>query len=152
MEINEAGLALIKQFEGLALTAYRCPADVPTIGYGHTRTVTDAHVRSGYRITEEAAEALLRDDLREAERAVEGHIQRPMTPNEFAAMVSLAFNIGAANFRSSSVARLFNDGDKVRSARAFELWNKITVSGKKVVSAGLVRRRAAEAALFLKAE
>ena len=89
--INSAGLVLIQSFEGLRLTAYRCPAGVWTIGYGHT----GPDVNPGQRITPAEAEALLRGDLDRFESGVAAAVgNAPTTDNQFAAMVSLAFNIG----------------------------------------------------------
>lgn len=147
MKIGAAGLALIKSFEGLRLTAYLCPAGVPTIGYGHTGLdVSHADVAAKWTITEAQAEEILRRDLGRFEKAVASCIARPLTQNQFDAMVSLAFNIGAAAFRGSSVVRRFNAGRTTEAADAFLLWNK---AGGKVLP-GLVRRREAERALFLK--
>ncbi len=152
--INAAGLALVKEFEGLRLVAYddlqpgrRLKAGdrilgTLTIGHGHT----GADVFIGQRLSAAQAEALLRDDLRQAADAVASATLRAPNDNAFAAMVSLAFNIGGARFARSSVCRSFNAGDMAAAAAAFALWNK---AGGKVLP-GLVRRRAAEAALFLK--
>lgn len=154
--INAAGLALVKEFEGLRLVAYDdlapnrtlkkgdAVAGTLTIGHGHTGP--DVHV--GQRITAAQAEALLREDLGEAERAVGAALAREAGDNAFSAMVSLAFNIGGPRFARSSVCRRFNRGDLAGAAEAFSLWNK---AGGRVLP-GLVRRRAAEAALFLKPE
>ena len=141
--INKAGIDLIKAFEGLRLEAYLCPAGIPTIGYGSTEGV-----KMGDRITEERAEALLREDLDRFERAVSAKC--PLSSdNEFGAMVSLAFNIGIAGFNKSSVARFHNAGEPSKAADAFLMWNKATVGGRKVVLKGLTRRRQAERALYL---
>lgn len=142
-EINAAGYELVKEFEGLRLTAYLCPAGVWTIGWGHT-----AGVREGQVITQLQAEKLLDADLDWAEACVD-KAAPGANDNEFAAMVSLCFNIGAEGFRKSSVLRLFNAGDKAGAARAFRLWNKATVGGKLTELPGLTRRRLAEEQLFL---
>ena len=150
MDTNAAGIDLIKEFEGLKLKAYFCPAGVPTIGYGHTKTVTAQDVRSGRTITEAEAERLLKQDLKEFESGVLQACTNTPNENQFSAMVSLAFNIGIAGFRRSSVLRNHNANDDDAAARSFGLWNKATVNGKKVELRGLTRRRAAEAALYLK--
>lgn len=154
--INAAGLALVKEFEGLRLLAYDDLAPnrklkagdrvVGTLTIGHGHTGPEVHI--GQRITAIEAERLLREDLREAETAVSGALARPAGDNAFSAMVSLAFNIGGGRFARSSVCRRFNRGDTAGAAAAFALWNK---AGGRVLP-GLVRRRAAEAALFLKPE
>ncbi|MFT3967097.1 MAG: lysozyme [Sphingobium sp.] len=137
--IGARGLLIIKQFEGLRLTAYLCPAKVWTIGYGST----GEKVRQGMTITATQAEALLREDLDRFERAVS--VAAPnATQNQFDAMVSLAFNIGIANFNSSTLLRKHRAGDHSGAQAEFARWNK---AGGQVL-AGLTRRRAAEAALY----
>lgn len=139
--IGAAGLALIKSFEGKRLTAYKCPAGVWTIGYGST----GPHVRPGMTISEAEAEALLRKDLARFENTVAAALPNA-TQNQFDAMVSLAFNIGSAAFAQSTVVRRAKAGNHAGAADAFHMWNK--AGGQEI--AGLVRRRAAEAALYLK--
>ncbi len=150
-QINTAGLRLIQDFEGLKLQAYMCPAGVPTIGWGHTETVTPECVRSGRTITSEQADELLRKDLHTFTTGVYKHLSMPATDNQFAAMVSLAYNIGLGAFARSSVLRAHNRGDTVAAAQAFGMWNQARdpATGKRRVLAGLTRRRAAEAALYL---
>jgi len=145
MEINQEGLNLIKTFEGLSLTAYQDVAGVWTIGYGHIKDV-----KPGTTITEAEAEALLRDDVKESERAVSRLVKVPINENEFSALVSLVFNIGEGAFARSTALKRLNRDNREEAAAAIELWNKATISGKKETVPGLVRRRAAEKALFLK--
>jgi lysozyme len=140
--INKEGLELIKQFEGCKLTAYLCPAKVWTIGYGST----GSHVKPGMTITQAEAEELLRSDLRRFEDAV-ANAAPDATDNQFSAMVSLAFNIGISALLRSTVLRQHKAGNHDAAADAFAMWNK---AGGKVL-AGLVRRRAAEEALYRKA-
>lgn len=138
MKTSQRGINLIKQFEGIRLTAYKCPAGVYTIGYGHTRGVT-----RGMKITEEEASAYLTADLRNSEKAVERYDSvYHWNQNEFDALVSFTFNCGAANLRS-----LLRNGRRNRSqiAETLPLYRK---AGGKVLK-GLERRRAAEKALFL---
>ena len=138
MKTSQRGINLIKEFEGLRLTAYRCPAGVYTIGYGHTRGV-----KRGMKITEEEASAFLTADLRNSEKAVERYVGiYHWNQNEFDALVSFTFNCGATNLRS-----LLRNGRRNREqiASALPLYRK---AGGKVLK-GLERRRAAEKALFL---
>ena len=138
MKTSQRGINLIKQFEGVRLTAYKCPAGVYTIGYGHTRGV-----KRGMRITEEEASAYLTADLLNSEKAVERYDSvYHWNQNEFDALVSFTFNCGAANLRS-----LLRNGRRNRSqiAATLPLYRK---AGGKVLK-GLERRRAAEKALFL---
>lgn len=146
MRTNKAGLDLIKRFEGLELTAYVCPAGRLTIGYGHTSAAGEPKVIRGMTITEAQAEEILARDLRVFEKAVDEVIKVTPTPNQFSAMVSLCYNIGPGAFAGSSVARKLNAGDISGAAEAFMLW--VRANGRSV--AGLVRRREAEKALFLK--
>jgi lysozyme len=140
MEISEAGLALIQEFEGLRLIAYQDPVGIWTIGWGHTRTA-----RPGMRISVEQATALMRQDLAEFERCVFRALKRPIAQHEFDALVSWAYNIGCGAMRSSTLIRKFNGGDKLGAADELLRWNK--AGGKRL--AGLVRRRRAERAMFL---
>lgn len=143
MKTGKAGIELIKSFEGLRLEAYLCPADKWTIGYGHT----GPEVKRGLRIDEATAELWLRKDLERFERCVNRAITRPMNQNQFDAFVSLAFNIGCAMFEHSTAARRFNKRYPAPMVGDAMLWfNK---AGGKVLP-GLVRRREAEVALFLK--
>lgn len=137
--INAAGLDLIKSSEGCELKAYKDAVGVWTIGYGST----GSHVKPGMTITQAQAEELLRSDLRRFEDAVAEYCQ-VATDNQFAAMVSLAFNVGEENFRTSTLRRLHNAGDHAGAQAQFARWNK---AGGRVLS-GLVTRRANEAALY----
>ena len=147
MNISQAGVDFIKKHEGLRLTEYKDQAGLSTIGYGHLN-IPGAYYTE---ITEQQAENILRGDLAVAETAVRNAITRPMTQAQYDAFVSLAFNIGGANFRTSTAVKRFNAGDKVGAAEALTWWNKITdpSSGQKVVSNGLSFRRADERDLFL---
>lgn len=144
MQTNEAGLELIKMFEGLRLEAYVDAVGIWTIGYGHTQGVAPGMV-----ITEEQAEAFLRQDLSDAEAAVSRYVKVRLNDNEFSALASLVFNIGSGNFQRSTVLRRLNNEDRVGAADAIEWWNKGRVNGVLTSLPGLVRRRAAEKALFL---
>lgn len=142
MKTNPAGVALIKRFEGLRLTPYRCPAGVLTVGYGHT----GEDVQDGESITEDEADRLLEKDLERFEVGISHSLGgAATTDNQFAAMVSLAFNIGLGAFKTSSVLRFHRDGKPQSAAQSFILWNKVD---HKTV-AGLTRRRQAELALYL---
>lgn len=149
MRTSQRGIDLIKKWEGVKLTAYFCPANVATIGIGHTRTVTRADVHAQRRITTEEAERLLAKDLATFERGVLRLCTLPPNQNQFDAFVSLAFNIGLGAFERSTALRRHNAGDFDAAAGAIEMWNKATVNGKRVVLRGLVARRADEKALYL---
>lgn len=139
--IGQAGLDLIKQYEGCRLAAYRCAAGVWTIGYGHT-----AGVHSGMTITQAQADAYLQQDIAKFEGYVNNPAYVPITEqlnqNQFDALTSFAFNLGAGNLR-----KLCKGRTAAQIARAMPSYNK--AAGK--VLAGLTRRRKAEQALFNKA-
>ncbi|MFV8984079.1 lysozyme [Serratia fonticola] len=143
MQISSKGRDLIKGFEKLELKAYPDPGTGGkpwTVGWGHTKGV-----KPGDHITLAQAEAFLAEDLSVFESAVNAAIKRPMTQNQFDALVSLVFNIGGANFASSTLVKKFNAGDIQGAADQFPRWKN--ASGKEMK--GLVRRRAAERELFL---
>lgn len=137
---SDRGIDLIKEFEGLRLTAYKCAAGVWTIGYGHTEGVTGAMV-----ITEATADELLARDLAKFETVVSELVKVEINQNQFDSLVSFAFNCGLANLAKSTLLKKLNGGRPVGEVQAeFLRWNK---AGGKVI-AGLVKRRNAEACLF----
>jgi lysozyme len=141
MKTNESGLALIRQFEGCRLKAYKCPAGVWTIGYGWTHGVKPTD-----QWTQAQAEEMLVKGLDQYENAVQSAIgAHATTSNQFSALVSICYNIGAGNFVKSSMLRHHKAGDYQKAADAFLLWNK---AGGKVLN-GLIKRRQAERALYL---
>lgn len=131
---------LIKDLEGLRLSAYLCSAGVWTIGYGHTKDV-----KEGNTITLEEAEALLLDDLKEYKQAVDIAVNVSMKPNQEEALVSLCYNIGVSAFKKSTLVKKLNEGLVLDAAMEFPKWSK--VQGER--SKGLLRRRIREASLFL---
>lgn len=140
MKISQRGLDLIKKFEGLKLTAYRCPAGVLTIGFGST----GPHVKQGMVITEDEAEALLRKDVARFEDGV-NHIVGPCTRGQYDSLVSFSFNLGLGALMSSTLLKKHRAGDYKAAADQFLRWN---LAGGKVLP-GLTKRRAAERALYL---
>lgn len=139
--LSQAGVDLIKQFEGLELKAYPDPgtgAEPWTIGIGHT-----GGVRPGDVITEARAEQLLRQDVGRFEVAVRKYCPVTTQP-QFDALVSFAFNVGEDNLKDSTLRRMHNEGNYSGAAGQFARWNK--AAGK--VMTGLTRRRAAEASLY----
>lgn len=143
--VSQKGLALIKQFEGLRLKAYRCPAGVVTIGYGWTKGV-----RMGDVWTREKAEQMLVEGVKPYAATVAKALGKtPTSQGEFDALVSFTYNAGEGNFKKSSMLRYHLRGQKKLAADAFMRWTKARVRGKMVVLEGLVRRRKAERALYL---
>ena len=145
MPINRAGLELIKSFESLRLKAYRDPVAIWTIGYGHT----GPDVYEGREITKREADELLAADLSESEESVRELITVPLNDNEFAALVSFAFNVGGGALKGSTLRRKLNKKDYRGAADEFSKWVYGTIKGRKVLLPGLVRRRAQERNLFL---
>lgn len=158
MHVSQAGLDLIKSFEGYldrmpdgSCRAYLCPADVWTIGWGCTEGVTE-----GLVWTRQQAEEGLRRELIKHENAIKKLVTVDLNQNEFDALVSFTYNVGAGGAKNpktgeitpglstSTLLRCLNAGDRAGAARAFALWNK---GGGKVLP-GLVKRRAREALLF----
>ena len=139
MQVSSEGQALIQHFEGCKLEAYLCPAGVWTIGYGHTFGVKEGDV-----IDQEAAEALLIEDLEEFEGYVAALCERSLEQCQFDALVSWVFNLGPGNLKSSTLLRRLNAGDLGAVPDEIRRWNK---AGGRVLS-GLVKRREAEALMF----
>ena len=140
MKTSQRGIYLIKRFEGVRLHAYKCPAGVPTIGYGHT-----VGVRMGQSITLAQAEQLLRDDLPIYEVGVLSFVKQPLTQGQFDALVSFAFNLGVGALGKSTLMRRLNAGDYAGAAGEFGKW----VNAGGIRLRGLVLRREAERALFI---
>ena len=140
MRTSDKGIAVIQMFEGLRLTAYDDGGGVQTIGYGHT-----GNVQPDSTIDEEEATRLLKADLLTAEQCVDECVEVQITQEQFDALVSFVFNVGCNAFNHSTLLRLLNAGNKEAAAAQFSRWTK---DGGKVL-AGLIRRRAAEAELFL---
>jgi lysozyme len=160
--IIHEGVALIADFErhpdmgkGIPLKAYRCPAGKWTNGWGETDGVGPDSVW-----TQEYSDQRFCDSLADYTEKVRELLTRDASDSQLAAMVSLAYNTGFGDpkhkpkpipgFSTSTVLKAHNRGDFEAAARAFDLWNKITVDGVKRVSNGLTRRRKSEGALYLK--
>lgn len=142
--IPMAAVALIAEAEGCRLTAYRCPAGVPSIGWGETDGV-----QMGDSCTQEQADRWLLEDLQERTRAVQALCTRSPARNELGALVSLAYNIGVGALAKSTALRQHNAGQHEAAARAIELWDKARVNGALTTLPGLTARRARERALYL---
>ena len=136
---NAQGLDLIKRFEKLALIAYRCPAGVWTIGYGHTNDVKRRDV-----INQEQAFTLLDNDIKKFERGVNERVKVFINDNQFSALVSLVFNIGLGAFEKSMLLSLLNRGWHDQVPSQMRRWR--LVDGK--VMPGLITRREAEIDLW----
>ena len=138
--INDSGLNLIKAFEGLYLESYQDPVGIWTIGYGHIQDVNQ-----GMKITVSQAEQILKEDLFRYETAVEEAVTVTINENQFAALTSFCFNLGASALFKSTLLKLLNQGQFAEAANEFPRWDK--AGGQSLL--GLSRRRRAERALFL---
>lgn len=148
--VSTTGVNLVKKFEGLhkkmadgRIRSYRDPAGIWTIGYGHTKGV-----RSGQHITEEEANRFLIEDLEIAKRGVLRLVKVPLTQNQLDALVSWTFNLGEGNLSSSTMLKRLNAGRYDQVPSEMTKWHKARVNGVLTSLPGLVRRRAAEAAVF----
>ena len=143
--ISDKGIALIQEFEGLRLEAYPDPGtggEPWTIGIGHT-----GGVKQGDTCTAEEADAWLREDCTDAELCIDDHVDVALTQNQRDALISFVFNLGCPNFRSSTLLKLLNAGNYNAAAQQFQRWDR--AAGREM--AGLLRRRKAEAELFMEA-
>lgn len=141
MKISERGLALVKEFEGCSLRAYRDIVGIWTVGFGHT----GPDVTPNLAINDSEADRLLREDIQHAERCVNRLLSGlQATQGEFDSLCSFVFNLGCDALRRSTLLAKYLDGDVDGAAAEFDRWNR---AGGRVVK-GLVRRRAAEAELF----
>lgn len=145
MENKPTGLDIIKQFEGLKLTSYLCPAGIPTIGWGHT-----FGVKLGRTISVAEAEVLLDHDYQAAQDQVERLVKIPLTENQLGALTSFVFNLGMSALATSTLLRKLNAGDIQGAGNEFDKWVYAKVAGVSTKLNGLIARRAAEKELFLR--
>lgn len=139
MRTNQAGIDLIKSFEGCKLDSYRDIVNILTIGYGHV----GPDVHEGMEINQSMADGLLQHDLERFELGVSGMIAG-LNSNQFSALVCFAYNVGLGNLKASTLLKKALVGDMDGAAAEFLKWNH---AGGQVV-AGLTRRRQAESDLF----
>ena len=143
MHMSQGGLDnLLKKFEGCKLKAYRCPANVCTIGYGHTSAAGAPQVADGMIITQADAEDILKRDIVKYEIAVMDLVKVKLTQNQFDVLVDFAYNAGVGNLKSSTMLKKVNAGDLDAVPAELMKWTK---GGGKVLP-GLVRRRQAAGA------
>lgn len=158
MITGKAGKDLIKLYEGLPkqnkdglYPPYICPAGYPTLGYGSRYQTNGAEVTmkdAPVSLTE--AENILNYTLKTYESAVNSLVTVPLTQNQFDALVSFVYNLGAANLKSSTLLRKLNARDYKGAADQFLVWNKARVNGVLQPLNGLTKRRTSERDLFLK--
>ena len=144
--INERGIEIVKSFEGLALRPYVCAGEVNSVGYGATRSSTGGPIDLDMEpISEIEAEALLLRDLESSQGWVRRLIKTALTENQYSALVSFTFNVGAGALQRSTLRMKLNRSEYQGAADEFPKWR---IAGGRIL-AGLVRRRAAERTLFL---
>ena len=143
MRTTEGGRTIIKRHEGLKLNVYNDQAGHPTIGYVHKLLPSEIGLVNA--ITLGKAEEYLTGDLKTAEDAVNKLVEVPLNQNQFDALVSFVYNVGAGSFQKSTMLALLNEGNYKLAAEEFPRWNR--AGGK--VSNGLTNRREQEKRLFL---
>jgi len=141
-QISDACVTLVKTFEGFEAKAYKCPAGVWTIGYGHTLNVKPTDV-----ITEVAASMLLKEELQNYADKVDNLVGNA-SQNQFDALVIFAYNLGVNALGTSTLLKKHLAGDYAGAQAEFARWNKAKVEGKMIVLNGLTKRRNHEAALY----
>lgn len=140
MKTGQKGIELIKKYEGYKPTSYICPAGKETIGYGHV-----IKPQENFRaITQQEAEEILQEDLIIAENAISRFIKAKLIQEQFDALVSFTFNLGASNLEKSTLRNKINNLDYAAAPAEFNKW--CFTDGKKL--AGLIVRRKEEADLF----
>ena len=144
MRMSAEGLALVKEFEGLRLKAYKCPANVWTIGYGHTSAAGSPEVNPGMEITKDEAEEILKRDMVQYEAGVERLVKVKLTQGQFDALVDFAYNAGVGALAKSTLLKRVNEERFDDVPAEFMKWTK--GGGKELP--GLVRRRRAEVKLW----
>jgi lysozyme len=152
MQLSEHGYKVIKNFEGLRLTAYRDVAGVWTIGYGSTRYHDGKKIKPGDKLVSETqADALFKNTLGQYESAVNEFVKAPISQNQFDALVSFAYNEGTSALEKASLLSELNLKNYAAAAAHFLAWDKITdpKTGKKVICDTLAQRRKEESQLFL---
>ena len=150
---NKAGVELIKSFEGFSSKPYKCSAGKFTIGYGSTYLADGSPVTANTpAITQNAAEQLLAVTLKKYEADVERLVKVPLNDNQFSALVSFVYNLGAGSLEASTLLKKLNERDYHTAASQLLVWCKFKdpSTGQMTTSSGLLRRRMAEKALFLK--
>lgn len=148
MQVSDAGIELIKSFEGFRANAYPDPksgGEPWTVGYGTTKFPSGRPVKKGDYVTPAQAEMYLREDVKKFASSVDALVTVPLKQCQYDAIVSFVYNLGATNFRKSTLLKKLNAKDYKGAADEFLRW----VSPGSSVEAGLRRRRTAERAMFL---
>ena len=151
MQMSQGGLDnLLKKFEGCKLKAYRCPAGILTIGYGHTSAAGAPEVTEGMTITQKDAENILKNDLGKYEQPVAAMVKVELEQNQFDVLVDFVYNAGVGALKSSTLLKRVNAGDFDAVPDELMKWTKGKIPGKGMqVLPGLLRRRQAESAWWI---
>jgi len=146
MKLNQKGYDLIKSFEGLSLKPYRCQANISTIGFGNTYYENNVKVQmSDVPITKQRAEDLLKISADRYAFKVDNLVHKPLTQNQFNALVSFAYNVGSGALASSTLLKKVNvNPNDAMISKEFLKWNKVN----KVANNGLTTRRIKESSLY----
>jgi lysozyme len=142
--VSQEGIDLIKRFEGYSGKPYLCPAGKLTIGYGHVIRDDEEYLQLG--IDPKTAENILKQDVNCVERKINHLVSYPLVQPQYDALVSLVYNIGVYAFEKSTLLRVLNGGNVEKTALEFRRW--VYAGGKKLD--GLIKRRSAEEALFIR--
>jgi lysozyme len=146
MQMSQEGIdALLKKYEGCKLKAYRCPANICTIGYGHTSAAGAPIVLDGMTLTQKQCDDILRKDLVKFETAVHDMVTQPLNQHQFDVLVDFAYNAGVGNLKTSTLLKKVNGADFDAVPAELMKWTK---GGGKVLP-GLVKRRQAESAWWV---
>jgi len=145
MKVNQAGIDLVKAFEGCKLTAYLCPAKIPTIGFGATFYQDGTKVKLGDKITQAQADELLKHHLDTFAERIITYFKKPLNDNQFSAVLSFSYNLGTGALKSSNLLKKINANPADQTIR--EEFLKWKYAGGKILP-GLERRRIAESKLY----
>lgn len=151
MEVSEEGKKLIERFEGRQDKIYVCPGGKITGGIGHALSSSEKRVYgSGLKIQGQQIDQWFNDDIEKSERVVNNWIAVPLTQGQFDALVSFVFNLGAVNFKRSTLLKELNKGRYLEAAEEILRWCHSRSNGRMRILPGLVARRQAERDLFLR--
>jgi lysozyme len=151
MQISDAGVALIKKYEGLYLKAYYCPAGLPTISWGVSEYPDGRKVKITDKINLQKAEEVFVFAVNQVNLQVYREVKDlNLNINQYDAIVSFVYNVGINAFKRSTLLKLLKEGEIEKTALEFLKWDKAVVNGKRVRLLGLTKRRQEEKELFLK--
>jgi lysozyme len=139
MKLSKGGAELIKKYEGCRLKAYKCPAGIWTIGFGHT-----GNIKEGQTISQAEVDRLFDKDVQKFVDGINNVVKVELNQNQFDALVSFTYNCGIGSLQKSTLLEYVNKKQFDKASVEFDKWNK----GGGIVLQGLVRRRNEEQALF----